>query len=566
MNEAIAVQSPAPPPESPQTVNILVVDDHVENRIALRSLLADAGYRIFEAESGPEALRHLLHEDFAVLLLDVMMPGMSGFELAELVKQRPRAASVPILFLTAVASDVEAVYRGYRVGAVDYLVKPLVPDMVRAKVAVFAELHRQRKRIEIQGQRLLEAERRENELRLLELRLATERRYKNLTEAMPQIVWTARPDGVIDYVNQRWLEATGVPRERLGESFRAALDPEDVERCEARLRDALRTGTTFEAECRLRTPDGGYRWYLCRATPEHGADGKIVAWLGTFTDIDPQKRANVELAQFRATLDSVLEAVLIFDPIDLRISYANEGASELLGVSREALPNRHADDVMSAFDEGHLHELMASLLGDPHHRRTLETQWRRNDGRLVPVEVSFQHVLVAGGLVVAVARDITDRKQAEIEREILYRQVVDALQERDEFLSLASHELRTPLTALKLQVQSLLRPPRETEGLAPATASRLALVARQVDRLDHLVDELLDVSRIRTGRLELTIEDVDLAAIVREVVQQLSAQAKSAGSVVTCAAETPVIGQWDRSRLEQVVTNLVSNAIKYGDG
>ena len=161
-------------------VQILVVDDHPENRTALRAILSSRDYRIVEASSGAEALRRLLDEEFAVLLIDVVMPEMNGFELAAAIKERERTAAIPILFLTAQATDVDLVYRGYRVGAVDYLVKPLVPEMVRAKVAVFAELFRQRKRIEQQAALLLEAERNENEFRLIELQLASERRYRTL--------------------------------------------------------------------------------------------------------------------------------------------------------------------------------------------------------------------------------------------------------------------------------------------------------------------------------------------------------------------------------------------------
>src|SRR5262245_54515351 len=114
-------------------VNLLVVDDHAENRLALRSILSSAApdYRIVEAESGREALKHLLREDFAVILLDVVMPGMDGFELASLIKQRERARNVPILFLSAIATDMSSTFKGYASGAVDYLVQPLVPDVVR---------------------------------------------------------------------------------------------------------------------------------------------------------------------------------------------------------------------------------------------------------------------------------------------------------------------------------------------------------------------------------------------------------------------------------------------------
>lgn len=135
-------------PPSSNTVNVLVVDDKAENRLALRAMLARPGYTIVEAESSTEALRELLKRNFAVLLLDVVMPDMDGFTLAELVRAREVTQTVPILFVTAQAADQNLVARGYRVGAVDYLVKPLVPDIVRAKVSVFAEIYRQRMLIE----------------------------------------------------------------------------------------------------------------------------------------------------------------------------------------------------------------------------------------------------------------------------------------------------------------------------------------------------------------------------------------------------------------------------------
>ncbi len=130
------------------TTNVLVVDDVAANRLALREILSGLGCRIVEASSGPQALRALLDDEFAVLLIDVVMPEMNGFKLAELVRTRERTAKVPILFVTAEAVDADLMFRGYRAGAVDYLVKPLEPVVVRAKVEVFIELYRQRKVIE----------------------------------------------------------------------------------------------------------------------------------------------------------------------------------------------------------------------------------------------------------------------------------------------------------------------------------------------------------------------------------------------------------------------------------
>src|SRR5262245_56967429 len=128
--------------EPNERVNILVVDDRAENVVALKAILSDPQYNIVTAGSGPEALRCVLQDDFALILLDVLMPEMDGFEVAALIKRRERSRHIPIIFLTAAGKEISFVFRGYSVGAVDYLVKPVEADVVRAKVAVFVDLYR----------------------------------------------------------------------------------------------------------------------------------------------------------------------------------------------------------------------------------------------------------------------------------------------------------------------------------------------------------------------------------------------------------------------------------------
>ncbi len=118
---------------------LLLVDDRPENLLALEAILEPLEADLVRAASGEEALRRLLHEEFAAILLDVQMPGMDGFQTAELIKQRERTRHIPILFLTAISKDAEHVFRGYSAGAVDYLMKPFDPLVLRAKVA---RLHR----------------------------------------------------------------------------------------------------------------------------------------------------------------------------------------------------------------------------------------------------------------------------------------------------------------------------------------------------------------------------------------------------------------------------------------
>ena len=549
---------------------ILVVDDHPENRTALRAILASPDYRIVEAASGSDALLRLLEEDFAILLIDVVMPGMSGFELAVAIKERERTAAVPIVFLTAQAAEVDLVYWGYRVGAVDYLIKPLVPEMVRAKVAVFAQLFREKRRNEQQAALLLEAERNESEFRLIELRLAGERRYRTLAEAIPHIVWTARPDGVVDYFNQRWFEYTGLSVEQAAGSWLGALHANDSARCRTDWEHAMRSGEMFQAECRLRRAgDGAFRWHLCRSVPERSTTGQILSWLGTFTDIEDQKLVQTIQAEFKSTLDAEPDAVFFFDPTSWRILYVNHGASVLLGYSREELLRMAPADFMAEHDVTGFRGVLAPLLEGSQPHILLETKFRRKDPSAAPIDVSVQLIRIGADRIVSIARDITERKHTQLERELLYREAVDAIHARDEFLSVASHELRTPLSALQLQIQTLLQPSRRLPQavLSPEQmTAKLEMAHRQIERLSRLIGELMDVSRITAGRLRVELEEIDLAAVVRDVVRRLGEEAKRSHSHVEVSAAIPVVGMWDRIRVEQVVTNLLTNAFKFGGG
>jgi PAS domain S-box-containing protein len=264
-------------------VQILIVDDRRENLLAVESVLESADYKLVSVTSGTEALKHVLARDFAVILVDVVMPGMDGFELAKIIKQRERSRHTPIIFMTAGAPDIEHIYRGYSVGAVDYMTKPLDADVLRAKVAIFVELFRKDRRIQAQAEALHAAERREREHELAAVRTASEQRYRNLAEAIPHIVWTAAPDGAITYFNARWLEYTGEPA--TGWAWLDRVHPDDAERCKAQWLEGVASGHVFQLECRLQRHDGVYRWHLCRAVPEL-VHGKIVTWLGTYTDLD----------------------------------------------------------------------------------------------------------------------------------------------------------------------------------------------------------------------------------------------------------------------------------------
>jgi PAS domain S-box-containing protein len=194
----------------------------------------------------------------------------------------------------------------------------------------------------------------------------------------------------------------------------------------------------------------------------------------------------------------------------------------------------------------------------------------RRDGSFYPVAFTASPIIEEGRAVGTVIelRDTTEEKRQQAERERLLAELQEAVRLRDEFLSIASHELRTPLTPLSLRLQSIARLLTGEPGgpLSSRLGREVDVMRRQVKRLSDLVNDLLDVSRINTGRMQLQLEEVDLEEVAREVTARFQPEAERAGCRFELQVAGPVRGQWDRLRVEQVLANLLSNAIKYGAG
>jgi len=257
-----------------------MVDDHPPNLTALEAILQPLGQDLVRAHSGREALRALLRGDFALILMDVQMPEMDGLETARLIKERPRDRHLPIIFLTAIHKDPSFIFRGYREGAVDYLLKPVDPEILRSKVSVFVELWQKSELLRRQEALLRARE-------VIEVEKRGETRYRALTDSMPQCVWAARADGVIHYSNRVWREYAG---EGSGLDFFGALHEEEREPMRAAWREAVRAGAPMEREVRLRRNDGTWRWHLCRVVPERDRAGHVTGFICTATDIEANRR------------------------------------------------------------------------------------------------------------------------------------------------------------------------------------------------------------------------------------------------------------------------------------
>ena len=298
-----SVAAAAAPPRVRTRANILLVDDRPQNLLTLEAILEPLEQNLLRANSGTEALKQLLLNDVAVILLDVQMPVMDGFETARLIKSRERTRHIPIIFLTAISKDRHQVFRGYSAGAVDYLFKPFDPEVLRSKVAVFIDLYEKNETLKQQAEQLRLQE-------LAELQREQERRYEFLAESIPQQVWTARPDGSLEYVNGRCVAYAGIPREDLLDwGWRTIVHADDLPGAVARWEQAVASGDEYDVEFRLRRHDDVYRWHLARAVAYRDDDGEVEGWFGTNTDIHDQKRSE-EAQQFLLDAGAALASSL----------------------------------------------------------------------------------------------------------------------------------------------------------------------------------------------------------------------------------------------------------------
>ncbi len=450
--------------EPVEPINILLVDDRPSNLIALKAILERPEYNLVLAASGEEALKWVLREEFALILMDVAMPRLDGLETAMMLKGRQRSRHIPILFVTASVHDVESVTRAYQSGAVDYLHKPVEPYLVKAKVEVFVELFRQRREIERQAALLRESAIREQEY---ELRRREAERWRYLDEASSRLLVSLDAD-----VTLKALGEITVPRLADG--------------C------AVYAGAT------------GMRLLEVRHAERPERAGQLAS-PSPLQGLDPER---VERVCVEGVSERAADGRLLIVPLNAR---------------------------------GHVQGAMA-LMRHPHSPSF-------SDGDL------------------AVAEELGRRAAIATDNARLYAEARAAVQLRDEFLSIAAHELRTPLTTLRLGLQSLSRDAAvRAIGEEGMVARRLRQSLRSTDRLTSLVDHLLDVSRVVSGRLQLQREPLDLAQLASEMVERFREEAARVGTELRLIASEPVCGAWDRLRLEQVMDNLLTNALKYAPG
>ncbi|MBW4602787.1 MAG: PAS domain S-box protein [Calothrix sp. FI2-JRJ7] len=437
---------------SKSQVNVLLVDDHTENLLALEGILGGLGQNLVRATSGAQALKCLLNQDFAVILLDVQMPDMDGFETAALIRQRKRSLHTPIIFLTAFSTSDNMVERGYSLGAVDYLFKPLHPEILKSKVVAFIDLY----------QKTAEIERQAAELAAINAELKkSEEKFRGLSACSPVGIFLTDINGFCTYTNPSCQKIYGLEETRMiGEGWVQAIHPDDRERVINDWYKTSRGGEEYHDEFRIITSSGIERWIYAHSSPMRSDKGNLMGHVGTVEDITARKQAEAE------------------------------------------------------------------------HIELIRAQAARTEAE-------------------------------------------NANRLKDEFLAVLSHELRTPLNSILGWAKLLQRQKFDEKNVARG----LEIVERNALLQTQLINDILDVSRIMRGKLKLNLTPVNLESLVLQTVNAVHVEAEAKKLHLDCVIEPlPValttqshtdiqgasyIVTGDINRLQQVVGNLLSNALKF---
>jgi PAS domain S-box-containing protein len=452
---------------------VLMVDDKPDNLLALEVILEPLGLTLVRAESGVDALRRLLTEDYAVILLDVQLPGLSGFETAEIIKSRERSRYTPIIFLTALSKDEEFVFRGYSVGAVDYMSKPLQPEILRSKVVAFVDLYNKNRQVAAQQDQLREAERRELEFRhSIELQ-RTEARLAEIVRAVQEAIITFDGEQRITLFNSGAEQIFATPAARwLGRPIVDLLHPES--------REDFRTQIVFL---------------------DRGDSGHTVEWAGTSDQ-------------------------------DLLVA---------LRASGEEFPMEASLSRIETLDK-----VVYTVIGrDVSQRRQSELALRSRTIELANATAELETV-----------NQELNRRTMDLEK---------ALSARSRFYASMSHELRTPINAI-LGYSSLLL----DDVYGPLNDQQLNGVQRTHRAAKHLlelVNDVLDLSKIEAGKIELQLEPMTFPNLLEDLFVTVRPMADEQDTPIDLHHDgEPVTIVSDPRRVRQILLNLLSNAIKFGRG
>ena len=501
--------------------NVLLVDDKAENLLALESVLDELGQNLVRANSASEALRHLLLEDFALILLDVQMPGLSGFELAEMIRERERTQHTPIIFISAESVQEQNIFKGYSLGAVDYLTKPVDPEILKSKVRFFSKLFLQQDQIRRQARELTETNKRLDDINVdLEerVRLRTLELEKTNSELAAEVDERRRSEARL--ATEHAITRTLALASTLDEAFSGILNA-FIQNMDAAVAARWEVAKDAHSITCVDTQISADQADTLRTFVEktkrrpfafgEGLPGGVWAKNSPVWIRDPKDSSNFPRA-------GVALAAGIHSGIGFPVKIGSEPVGVIEFFTKEPI---ESDRKLLA-----MLEAIGSEIGQFIQRKRIE-----------------------------------EERETLLQREKFLREEAEkANRMKDEFLATLSHELRTPLNSILGWSQIVLSDMVDEEGLKTA----LETIHRNATAQAQLIEELLEASRLITGKVLLNLEPIDVVPVIEAAIDIVSPRAAAKKIEIVTSFESD-IGPitTDPTRLQQMVWNLLTNAIKF---
>lgn len=548
-----------------QKVNILMVDDQPSKLLSYQAILGDLGENLISASTAREALDVLLRNDVAIILMDVSMPELNGFELAEMIHLHPRFQNIAILFISAVhLTDLDRI-KGYQRGAMDYISVPIVPELLRAKVSLFVDLHRKTRELELLNNELEQRVRertRELEDSAQQIRLLNDQLQQRVDEL--ETIMRVLPIGVAVARDPQCHEITG------NTALSRMLDLQHGDKIsfginghlggdlyhngsrlaphEYPLRRAAALGTSVDAtEMEIRHKSGNVTQVLASANPLFDESGNVRGAVGALIDITARKKMEQDLKERAELMDMASEAIIARD-LDGTISFWNSGASELYGWTTEEAVGKNLHQLLRTSFPVPLEDIEATLLQGRRWEGNL-TQYTR-DGReiVVACRKSLKRIGNEPNAILEICRDITAQLRAE---EALRRS--DKLAAMGRMAGIVAHEINNPLGAITNVFYLLQNHP----SLDDEARNYARMAQQELERVAHITRQTLSFYRETSHPVIVSI-----TALLEEIFELHASQLEINKVVVDRRYASEGFVQGFPGELKQVLLNLVSNAIE----
>jgi len=427
-------------------IKILLVDDKPENILAMETVLENENYEFRKAYSSKEALKILLkEEDFALILMDVNMPEMNGFETAKMIYKREKLSHIPIIFITAYDYSEESLFKGYLSGGVDYICKPVNSELLKIKVQVFIELFKKSRLLSVHEQKLKqinyhleqgikERKKVEEELRLRNMQLSEAQKLTHLGSWEWNVLTNkiTGSDEIYDIYEMKRLNDFTL------EKLLGKIHPADIDRVRTTLADSITGADSFDIHFRY-IPSGKQIKYINKkGIIIKNERNEVVKIIGTSQDITDLKKTEEQLRIFNV-LERMLNEIYIFSEKNFKVLYANEEALRNLGYDSHLINNCTLFDILKEFKKSSFRKAIAPLLNGTKDKIIMFGSFKRNNGSFYPVEVHLQLLEQNEKKVfLATVLDLTERKRTE-------QVLTESLKEKEILLKEVHHRVKNNL-------------------------------------------------------------------------------------------------------------------------